>query len=961
MTLVSFRVSAGARFLRELVVCCVLTFLGVAAPAQTPGGSTAPQGDRGVLVLLSSGFGQRGIDNYVKGLHGVLNDNGLPYTRIHIEYLDLVKNSGSDYLAQLGTLMASKYPDSRIGVVVSVQSAALNFLLKEGAQIAPGAPILVAQARIPVHATQSGRKFFTQTSTLSYGGTLQRALDLFPDTQNVVFLNGTSPVEVERMREARAQFAPWDGKLNFEYVDQLSMDEIERKLTATPPNTVIIAPGINRDSKGQAFVPVDTIVKIAKTANAPVLPVYSVSIGLGALGGMVSVLEDEGKAMATSVLDWLARAPDASQAFTVQQAQPVALFDWAQIQRWGGDPEKLPRDTVFLNRPPSLWGLYKGYVIAGTITTIVLSALVVSLAFQNRRRLRAERSLLDSQKQYRLLADNMDDVLWVMNLDTSQWEYCSPSIEKLAGYSVAEVTQRSFVYLMDNDVRQKLLQLFRERMEDQIAHPDAGRPYTDTVPVNRSDGTKVWTESVTHYVRNEQGDLTLIGVTRDVTQRVSAQQEIVQLAYYDVLTHLPNRKNLHDRIQHAREATARDNSNGALLFIDLDHFKTLNDTRGHAAGDQLLREAGQRLTACVRTTDTVARLGGDEFVVLLEQLDSEVDRAASEAKSIATKILASFREEFAIDGQEHRITTSIGITLFSGCGVSADEILQQADMAMYRSKSAGRNGLSFFDPQMQAMVSARAALEVDLRKALHTGGFLLFFQPQVDMAGRVTGAEALIRWKHQERGLVSPGEFIGIAEDTGLILPIGDWVLESACIQLARWAKSSSTNHLTLAVNVSPRQFKQDDFFDGVRNTLQRTGARPDLLKLELTESMLLDNVDSTVARMKQLKTLGVGFSLDDFGTGYSSLAYLKRLPLDQLKIDKAFIEDVLSDSNDAAIARTVVALGQSLGLHVIAEGVETAGQRAFLADIGCLAYQGYFFSRPLDVEAFEKFLTHSP
>lgn len=943
------------RWLAHGVLVAWLLCLGQgAAWAQTP--APAQSAGQGVLLLVSTGFGQAGIDNYVKGIYGVLRAQGLAFTDIHIEYLDLVKNPDASYRQQMGDLLATKYPASRISVIVVIQAPAMNFLAKEGARIAPAAPVLVAQSKVPSGA---GRSFFVQLSSLDFAGTLERALELFPKTKRVVLLSGVSVLEQERIDDARRQFAPWQDRLEFEYVDGLAFDEMERRLAALPEHTVIIAPGVNQDVKGQVFVPVETIVKISKSANAPVFPMYSVSIGQGPVGGMVSILEDEGKSMARSVMELLRRAPGDLTPFRVQTAKSVSLFDWQQIERWGGDASKLPADTVYLNRPPSLWGQYKRYVVTGLVVILVLSMLVGALALQSRRRLRAEQSLRASQTRYQLLADNMSDVLWIMNLQTRRWDYLSPSVKRLLGFSVEELMQQSLRRVMSEQTYADLEALHQVRLQDYLNHPQEIRSYTDTAELQCRDGTSVWTESVTHYIRNEQGELALMGVTRDIRQRMSAQQEIQKLAFYDPLTQLPNRKLLLDRIQHALGASARNLRTGALLFIDLDHFKTLNDTRGHDMGDLLLQQIAQRLQDSVREGDTVARLGGDEFVVMLEDLDENLRKAATEARAIGEKILNTLKRVYLLDEVEYHSTASIGITLFNGHGVAVEELLKRADLAMYRVKSAGRNALRFFDPEMQAEVTQRAVLEADLRKALQEKQLLLHYQPQVDSHGRITGAEALVRWQHPRRGLVAPAEFIPLAEDTGLILPLGHWVLETACEQLVAWEAQPSASHLTLAVNVSSRQFRRLDFVAQVLEVIKRTGAKPEKLKLELTESLLVDDLEDTIAKMMLLKVQGVGFSLDDFGTGYSSLAYLKRLPLDQLKIDQSFVRDVLTDPNDAAIARTVMALGQSLGLTVIAEGVETEGQREFLASQGCRAYQGFLFSRPLPVDAFNQFLAN--
>jgi diguanylate cyclase (GGDEF)-like protein/PAS domain S-box-containing protein len=464
-------------------------------------------------------------------------------------------------------------------------------------------------------------------------------------------------------------------------------------------------------------------------------------------------------------------------------------------------------------------------------------------------------------------------------------------------------------------------------------------------------------------VNNAAGQTThYVATFSDITVHKKAEAQINSLAFFDPLTKLPNRRLLLDRLEQALLTCARRGSKGALMYVDLDNFKTLNETLGHVQGDLLLAMVAMRLSGCVREGDTVARIGGDEFVVMLEDLNDDEVEAATHAEIVASKISLALNKRYPLGPFEHHSSPSIGITLFAGGTSDAiDEPLKRAELAMYQAKAAGRNTLRFFETQMQVVVTVRAALEADLREAVLNNQFVLHYQAQVVGADRLVGAEVLVRWQHPQRGLVSPFDFIPLAEETGLILPLGQWVLETACLQLAAWAAQPAMAHLTLAVNVSAKQFQQTDFVAQVLATLARTGAAPKRLKLELTESLLVDNVEGIIAKMAALKTHGVGFSLDDFGTGYSSLSYLKRLPLDQLKIDQGFVRNILTDTNDAAIAKMVVALAESMGLAVIAEGVEIEAQREFLAHLGCHAYQGYYFSRPIALAAFEALAQRTP
>ena len=479
--------------------------------------------------------------------------------------------------------------------------------------------------------------------------------------------------------------------------------------------------------------------------------------------------------------------------------------------------------------------------------------------------------------------------------------------------------------------------------------------------VLRQNEAKVWVALSCIPFHSDRGpDEGGIAFVEDITDRRRSEEEIRNLAYFDSLTRLPNRRLMLDRLGHAMTAGNRSREFGALMILDLDHFKSINDTQGHDVGDRLLLEVAQRVSACVRQGDTVSRLGGDEYVILLEALGTTEQAAAANAENVAEKIRLAINLPYVLGGSEAEYfnTTSIGLTLFCGQGDAAETLLKQADLALYQAKGAGRNAVRFFNPAMQLAIETRTTLTGALRRGLDRGEFRLHYQPQVDRDGRLIGAEALIRWLSPDQGMISPAQFIPLAEESGLILLLGQWVLDTACAQLKAWSHDVYTRALRLSVNVSARQFHQPDFVKHVRQSLLASGADPARLKLELTESVVLDNVDIVVSRMRQMNALGVGFALDDFGIGYSSLSYLKRLPLDQVKIDQSFVRDIPGDPNDVAIVRAILAMSHSLGLDVIAEGVETEEQRDFLAQHNCQGYQGYLFSKPLPIEEFEQFAT---
>lgn len=515
----------------------------------------------------------------------------------------------------------------------------------------------------------------------------------------------------------------------------------------------------------------------------------------------------------------------------------------------------------------------------------------------------------------------------------------------------------------------------RQSIDDHLAGQSP--QYRCEFRLRAKNGDWVWYANYGKLTRTDADatKLRFIGVTFNIHERKCREEELAianralveknaqldlmnaalhALSTSDPLTQLPNRRLLMDRLRQALNARIRSGRSGALLYIDLDDFKALNDTLGHDRGDSLLQQVARRLEFCVREGDVIARIGGDEFVIILEDLSEELVEAATQAETVGEKVLRALSQPYRFPSHEFRSTSSIGVALFNDDTQTAEELLRQADIAMYQAKKAGRNALRFFDQRMQHAIDSRTSLEAELRRAIELGQFRLFYQIKVDGLGRPTGAEALIRWLHPERGLVLPEEFIPLAEETGLILDIGQWVLETACLQMRAWQQDDLTCNLTLSVNVSARQFQKAGFVEELKDLLLRHSVKPSLLRLELTESMLLENIGETIATMRALNAIGIRFSLDDFGVGYSSLQYLKQLPLDQLKIDRAFVRDLAGDKSDKAIVSTIIAMAASLDLDVVAEGVETDEQRDILTSRGCFSFQGYLFGRPVPIEVFD-------
>ena len=565
-----------------------------------------------------------------------------------------------------------------------------------------------------------------------------------------------------------------------------------------------------------------------------------------------------------------------------------------------------------------------------------------------------------SQEQLMLLEtciSRLNDIVLIAealpaNKQVAYVVFVNQAFEHHTGYSRHEVLGQSPCKLLGPGTTPAEFRHMARILADQ-------RQARSELLIYRKDGSCFWLElEIVRVVAAEGGLTHWVAVGRDITQRKASADAIHQLAFYDPLTGLPNRLLLLDRLEQVLAQKASTRRQGALMFIDVDKLKMLNDTLGHHKGDLLLQQVALRLSGCVDETDTVARLGGDEFVVMLEDLGTDPASATTKARSLAEKVLAQLREPFDLGGYQHYTTSSIGVTSINSQQDSVSEVLKQADLAMYQAKTTGRNALCFFDPDMQANINASAAISSDLHAGLHKHQFVLHYQPQVDRHGCVSGVEALLRWQHPERGLILPADFIPMAEETGLILPLGQWALATACEQLAAWAKWPQAASLSIAVNVSVRQFRHPDFVDRVIAEIARTGIHPQRLKLELTESLLADGMEVTLAKMGTLKALGVTLALDDFGTGYSSLSLLKRLPLDQLKIDRSFVAELLTDRADAAISRTIITLAHSMSLEVMAEGVETQAQQDMLIAQGCDQFQGYLFSKPLPIAQLEAYLT---
>lgn len=524
--------------------------------------------------------------------------------------------------------------------------------------------------------------------------------------------------------------------------------------------------------------------------------------------------------------------------------------------------------------------------------------------------------------------------------------YVNAAFERITGYAAAEVIGKNCRFLLRDDHDQPELEAIRAAFRDQ-------RECHVTLRNYRKDGSLFWNDVYLAPVRNESGQVTnFIGVETDVTDVKRRQDELEHLASHDALTGLPNRSLLHDRLQQAIAYAQRQRSVVAVASINLDRFKVINDSLGHVAGDCVLRTTAERIKSCLRQSDTVARSGDDEFVLVV------YDQASEEGiSSLLNRILDATSKPFSLDKHELFVTCSIGVSFYPRDGRDATALLRNADAAMYQAKARGRNNFRFYAAEMNAKVAGRLSLASGLRRALDRNEFLLHYQPQIDLySGRITGAEALIRWQHPTRGMVAPGMFIPVAEETGLILPIGEWVVHTACTQ-ARERLKAGFPPLNVSVNVSVRQFMRKDLVESLLKTVKHSQLDTQDLELEVTESLIMNNAEEFIAILKKLKETGIKLAIDDFGTGYSSLNYLKRMPIDRLKVDQSFVRDINKDTPSTTIVEAIISLGHSLRLKVIAEGVETGEQLEFLRHRGCDEFQGFYFSRPIPADRFESLL----
>lgn len=585
------------------------------------------------------------------------------------------------------------------------------------------------------------------------------------------------------------------------------------------------------------------------------------------------------------------------------------------------------------------------------VVTLVVTMLLISIA-QSERDV-AELALRNNEEKLRAVVEGALDAILTVDESGHLVEF-NPAAERIFGYSKNQVIGRPLGEVIIPPAHRKS----HSKAHQQFVMTGKKHIFDRRLEMTamRSDGTEFPVE-LTITSLKDKGLPFVTGFIRDITDSKKAEKEIHQLAFYDGLTGLPNRRLFQDRLNQVLISKSRAKNYGAILFIDLDNFKILNDSRGHDVGDLLLVEVAERLNVCLRAEDTVARLGGDEFVIILDSLDEDLQQSLILAGGVADKVLQAINEPYIIKEIEHHNSSSIGVSIFSAIDQNGDEVLKRADTAMYEAKLAGKNVIRFFDPAMQVAVEKRVEMELQLRGALLRKQLRLDYQTQVDDLGNVLGVEALLRWHNKDHHVVMPTQFIPLAEETGLIIPIGDWVLSSVCHQLKAWEANDYTRNLHIAVNVSVKQFRQEDFVSKLKDMIETLDINPDMLKLEVTESVAMDDIDDTITKMRDLRAIGLRLAIDDFGTGYSSFSYLRQLPFSQIKIDRSFVKDITTDMSAETIVNAIVLMTKAMGIKVVAEGVETKAQFELLKKHGCDQFQGYFFGKPATIEVIEQML----
>jgi len=901
-----------------------------------------------VLVLSSYGQGGASMDEYVRVLKDELYSAGVQHDSVYIEYLALGITYNSESQRNLTNLLLERYFDKNIVAIATVQQPAFDFLYDKLDELAPHAAVIGFAAHATTRSLASSRQAVCQPYLFDYAGTATHALGLFPNTQRIVFFTGSSATELARFDNLRKQVHAVAPHVQVEDTHTLSYAEALHQLSHAPPDTVVFAFGYTVDIDGVSRLsPIATTLELVKTANVPVFVAYDLAMGTGAIGGVITFIGQEARASARWIIQHMGKSHGLGP---VQSPGPHALFDWQQLQRWQGQVDQLPQGVTFINKPPTVWDQYRAYILATSGTIAALTALVILLLLERRKQAAAQRQLQQSEQHLRILVESAPEAILVYDHDSGSFIDANKNAETLLGCTRAELLRSSPARFYTPAQAQSV------ETTAQV-HAHFSRVVGGDSPVSERTIYTADHREVVCEVRSvllpwpHRKALRISYV--DITERRTAHEHIHQQAFFDPLTQLSNKRFFVDRLCHAIATYRRNQSHGALLLLNLDSYKDVTDAMGRGIGDKLLVQVSLRLQACLREVDLAARLGGDEFAVLVESLSACEDAAHSQTLVVCKKILLALRTPLYVEDRPFACSASMGAVVFGAAPIDAHTLFQQGEAALYHAKNEGGNTVQFFDAQTQATAVESAALASDLREAIDTGQIQVFYQPQVNATGHIIGAEALARWYHPSKAFISPAKFIPIAEQAGLIGALGLAVLRDACEVLQRWSVTPDCEHWKMSVNLSAHQLQEKAFVDDVLAVLNATRANPRRLTFEITDRVLLTQMEANVQAMDLLCGHGITFSLDNFGSSCCALSSLRRLPLAQLNIDLSFVQNAPTDTNAATITQTAIAVGQSLGLSVLAKGVETQEQHTYLARKGCNAYQGFLFGKPMPIASF--------
>jgi diguanylate cyclase (GGDEF)-like protein/PAS domain S-box-containing protein len=900
-------------------------------------------GEKHVLILNSYHQGMDWTDGQIAGVRESVDR--MEALQFHIEYMDAKRLTDAAHLENLHRLFSHKYRSIRFDAIVSTDNDAYDFLIRYRDELFPRVPVVFSGVNwFRDEQIRELSDFTGVVESADHAATAALMLRLHPAAARIVAIVDSTTTGKALRTELEALATTLKGRVVMEIWDSFDPRELANRVSTLPADTLVMLMPYASDRNGRFISHRDIAHLISSKSSVPVYASWDFYLGYGIVGGNLTTAKAQGVA-AGELLGRILKGEKASDIPVRRTLSGNNLFDYQQLARFDIPKSRLPEYSTLINQP---WHESSRTMIwAGAAVSMVVLGLVWALVVILVRKRRADVELRIAAKafdsQVAMLVSDANGVILRVNQAFTQ----------STGYSAEEAIGRKTAMLKSGRHDQAFYQALWKTLQE--------KHYWQGVIWNRRKNGKLYAEWLTiNAVLSPAGKVThYVGSFSDITQNKEAEAEVHRLAYYDQLTQFPNRRLLQDRLGQALATAARSGMYGAVLFLDLDNFNTLNDTRGHDTGDQLLINVAHRLRQSLREADTVARLGGDEFVIVLENLGEDRSAAAALARDFGDRLCKDIARPYRLKGEDYVCTASLGVCLFDG-DETVEHLLKNADMAMYRAKDSGRNTVRFFDPEMQAALDKRSSLETALRQALERRELQLYFQPQFNCSGQVIGAESLLRWRAADGAFISPADFIPLAESTGLILSIGAWVVDTACRQIKEWESDARASALQLSVNVSALQFRQENFVDQIRRLIEETAIVPARLKLELTESMILDDITTAINKIQTLRELGVAFSMDDFGTGYSSLAYLTRLPIDELKIDQSFVAKLPGTRNDQIIVETIITMGRNLGLRIVAEGVETETQRDFLEEHGCHSFQGYLFSRPLPLPELMSFLEQS-